>query len=69
MARSLGAVALITIWMMVISSRVMRDALLKSLSLSSHNTDLIHKLVFSRESAEKATQFAEKINTKLQDET
>ena len=68
MARTLGAVALITIWMMVTSSRVMRDVLLKSLSLSSHNTELIHKLVFSRESAEKATQFAEKINTKLQDE-
>ena len=68
MTRTLGAVALITTWMMITSSRVMRDVLLKSLSLSFHNTELIHKLVFSRESAEKATQFAERINTKLQDE-
>jgi diguanylate cyclase (GGDEF)-like protein/PAS domain S-box-containing protein len=66
--RSLSVVALITIWMMITSSRVLRDVLLKSLSLSSHNTELIHKLVFSRESAEKATQFAEKINSKLQTE-
>ncbi|MGB7932673.1 MAG: EAL domain-containing protein [Gammaproteobacteria bacterium] len=66
--RSLSVVALITVWIMITSSRVMRDVLLKSLSLSSHNTELIHKLVFSRESAEKATQLAEKINTKLQSE-
>lgn len=66
--RSLSVVALITIWIMITSSRVMRDVLLKSLSLSSHNTELIHKLVFSRESAEKATKFSEKANNKLQNE-
>lgn len=64
----LGVVTLLTALLMVMSSRAMRDVLLKSLNLSSHNTELIHKLVFARESAEKATQFAEKINAKLQHE-
>jgi diguanylate cyclase (GGDEF)-like protein/PAS domain S-box-containing protein len=65
---TIGVITLVIFWLMVASSRIMRDVLLKSLSLSTHNTELIHKLVAARESAEKATQYAETINVRLQNE-
>lgn len=66
--RSLGIVALVTFWLMQTSSRVMREVLIKSLNLSTHNNELIHKLVAARESAVKATNCAKKTNIQLQNE-
>jgi len=65
------ALAIITIIfasVMLFSSRSMRKVLAKSFSLGSHNTELIKKLVTTRESAENAKRYAEKANLDLQDE-
>jgi diguanylate cyclase (GGDEF)-like protein/PAS domain S-box-containing protein len=65
---SLAVVALIVTGLMITSSRTMRDVLVKSFSLSSHNTELIQKLIVAREAAEDAKKYAEEINLKLQHE-
>ena len=66
--RIMGLAALITAWLMLTASRAMHDLIIKSLGLSTHNTELIHKLVAAREAAEKATKYAGKINNKLKEE-
>ena len=65
---SQGIVALVITGLMITSSRTLRDLLAKSFSLSSHNTELIQKLIAARETAEKAKRYAEDINVKLQHE-
>ena len=65
---SLGIIVLISTGLMITSSRTLRDVLTKSFSLSTHNTELIQKLVIAREAAEKAKKYAEGINHKLQNE-
>ena len=65
---SLAVIALIVTGLMITSSRTMRDVLVKSFSLSSHNTELIQKLIVAREAAEDAKKYAEEINLKLQHE-
>ena len=64
----MAVVALIVTGLMITSSRTMRDVLVKSFSLSSHNTELIQKLIVAREAAEDAKKYAEEINLKLQHE-
>jgi hypothetical protein len=51
---ALGTLAVIFAAVMLFSSRAMRNILSKSFSLGSHNTDLIKKLVVTRETAEDA---------------
>jgi diguanylate cyclase (GGDEF)-like protein/PAS domain S-box-containing protein len=63
-----GSVVLITTVVMLLSSRTMRNILAKSFSLGSHNTDLIKKLVTTREAAEKSRKHAEEMNIKLQEQ-
>jgi len=65
---ALGAVAIIMTAVMLFTSRTMRDILAKSFSLGSHNTDLIKKLVITRESSEEAKKYAEEMNIKLQEQ-
>jgi diguanylate cyclase (GGDEF)-like protein/PAS domain S-box-containing protein len=65
---SLGVVVLVSVVLMINSSRTLRDVLAKSFSLSSHNTNLIQKLVVAREAAEKAKKYADDVNLKLQNE-
>jgi diguanylate cyclase (GGDEF)-like protein/PAS domain S-box-containing protein len=68
MSNSLGIIVLIIMGLMISSSRTLRNVLTKSFSLSTHNTELIQKLVVTREAAEKAKKYAESINLKLQSE-
>ncbi len=65
---AIGTVATIFTTVMLFSSRTMRNILTKSFSLGSHNTDLIKKLVVTRESAEKSRRHAEEMNLKLQEQ-
>ena len=65
---ALGTLAVIFAAVMLFSSRAMRNILSKSFSLGSHNTDLIKKLVVTRETAEDAKKYAEEINIKLQEQ-
>jgi diguanylate cyclase (GGDEF)-like protein/PAS domain S-box-containing protein len=62
---ALGTLVLIFSSVMLLASRTMRSILAKSFSLGSHNTELIKKLVTTRESAEKARSYAEQINVEL----
>lgn len=68
MTRVLGIVALVTFWLMMKSTRDTHEVLIKSLSLSSYNTELLHKLVDAREFAEKTTKSAEEFNFLLKEE-
>jgi diguanylate cyclase (GGDEF)-like protein/PAS domain S-box-containing protein len=65
---ALGTLAVIFAAVMLFSSRAMRNILSKSFSLGSHNTDLIKKLVATRETAENAKKYAEEVNVKLQEQ-
>lgn len=65
---ALACVALIFMITMLLSARKMREVLYKAFNLSSHNTELIKKLVTTRESAENAKKYAERVNVKLQEE-
>lgn len=63
---ALGGLALTFIFVMLSSARRMNDMLLRSFNLGAHNTELIRKLVTTRESAEDAKEYAERVNTELQ---
>jgi diguanylate cyclase (GGDEF)-like protein/PAS domain S-box-containing protein len=63
---TLCGMSLIFIGAMLVSSVKMREILVKAFNLSTHNTELIKKLISTRESAENAKQFAERVNVKLQ---
>ncbi len=65
---ALGAIVIIFSVVMLLSSRTMRNILAKSFSIGSHNTDLIKKLVVTRESAETSRKHAEEMNLKLQEQ-
>ncbi|RKZ66710.1 MAG: hypothetical protein DRQ48_10555, partial [Gammaproteobacteria bacterium] len=65
---ALGTLAIIFAAVMLFSSRATRNILSKSFSLGSHNTDLIKKLVLTRETAEGAKKYAEEVNVKLQEQ-
>jgi diguanylate cyclase (GGDEF)-like protein/PAS domain S-box-containing protein len=65
---ALCAMAVIFAWVMLSSSRKMRDAMQRSISLGSHNTALIKKLITTRESAEKAKKYAENVNAELEEQ-
>ena len=65
---AIGTVVIIFTAVMLFSSRTMRNILAKSFSLGSHNTDLIKKLVVTREAAEKSRKHAEEMNLKLQEQ-
>jgi len=65
---AIGTVAFITTLVMLFSSRTMRTILAKSFSLGSHNTELIKKLVTTREAADKSRKHAEEMNIKLQEQ-
>lgn len=68
LSMAIGSVAFITILVMLFSSRTMRNILAKSISLGSHNTELIKKLVTTRETAEQSRKHAEEMNIKLQEQ-
>jgi diguanylate cyclase (GGDEF)-like protein/PAS domain S-box-containing protein len=53
---------------MLNSARAMRNILTKSFNLGSHNTELIKKLVVTREAAEKSKKYAEQVNIELQEQ-
>jgi diguanylate cyclase (GGDEF)-like protein/PAS domain S-box-containing protein len=53
---------------MLVSASKMRDVLFKAFNMGTHNTELIKKLVTTRESAEGAKKYAEQVNLKLQQE-
>ena len=63
-----AAVVLVFAVVMLFSSRSMRNILAKSFSLGSHNTDLIKKLVTTREAADESRKYAEEMNIKLQEQ-
>jgi diguanylate cyclase (GGDEF)-like protein/PAS domain S-box-containing protein len=65
---AIGTVAFITTAVMLFSSRTMRNILAKSFSLGSHNTDLIKKLVVTREAAENSKKHVDEMNIKLQEQ-
>jgi len=65
---ALGTLAALFVIIMLFSSRATRDILTKSFNLGSHNTELIKKLVVTRESAEKAKTYAEEVNKELQEQ-
>ena len=62
---ALSTLIIIFASVMLFSSRTMRTILTKSFSLGSHNTELIKKLITTREAAEKAKTYAEQINREL----
>ena len=68
LSMAIGAVAIVFIAVMLFSSRTMRNILAKSFSLGSHNTDLIKKLVVTREAADNSRKHAEEMNSKLQEQ-
>jgi diguanylate cyclase (GGDEF)-like protein/PAS domain S-box-containing protein len=65
---AIGTVTVIFMAVMLFSSRTMRNVLAKSFSLGSHNTDLIKKLVVTREASEEAKKYAEEMNIRLQEQ-
>jgi diguanylate cyclase (GGDEF)-like protein/PAS domain S-box-containing protein len=65
---SLGTLALTFVMVMQFSSRTMQTILVRSLKLGSHNTELIKKLVVTKEAANNARHHSEQINTELQKE-
>jgi hypothetical protein len=65
---ALGAMSIVYILQMLVSSKATRNILAKSFSLGSHNTELIRKLVIARETAEHAKSSAEKANYQLQEQ-
>jgi len=65
---ALGTLAVIFAAVMLFSSHAMRNILSKSFSLGSHNTDLIKKLVATRETAEGSRKYAEEMNSRLQEQ-
>jgi diguanylate cyclase (GGDEF)-like protein/PAS domain S-box-containing protein len=65
---ALGTLAALFTLVMLFSARSMRDILAKSFNLGSHNTELIKKLVVTREASEKSKKYAEQVNTALQEQ-
>jgi len=65
---ALGTIAALFTIVMLFSSRATRNVLAKSFNLGSHNTELIKKLVITRESAEKAKKYAEQVNKELEEQ-
>ena len=65
---ALGTLAIIFAAVLLLSSRAMRNILSKSFSLGSHNTELIKKLVITKETAEGAKKYAEEVNIQLQEQ-
>ena len=63
---ALGTLTLIFVMVMQFSSKIMQTILMKSLKLGSHNTELIKKLVVTREASENAKRHSEYANTELQ---
>lgn len=63
---ALGGLALTFTYVMLSSARRMREMLSRSLNLGAHNTELIKKLVTTRESAEDAREYAERVNAELE---
>jgi len=63
---ALGVLTLVFIMVMQFSSRTMQTILVKSLKLGSHNTELIKKLVTTREATENAKRVSEQTNIELQ---
>ena len=63
---ALGGLALTFTFVMLSSARRMHDMLSRSFNLGAHNTELIKKLVTTRESAEDAREYAERVNAELQ---
>ena len=63
---ALGGLALTFTFVMLSSARRMHDMLSRSLNLGAHNTELIKKLVTTRESAEDAREYAERVYAELQ---
>jgi diguanylate cyclase (GGDEF)-like protein/PAS domain S-box-containing protein len=53
---------------MLSSSRRIHEVLHRSTNLGSHNTELIKKLIATRESAEEAKKYAESVNVELQEQ-
>jgi diguanylate cyclase (GGDEF)-like protein/PAS domain S-box-containing protein len=65
---ALGTLAALFTVVMLFSARSMRNILIKSFNLGSHNTELIKKLVVTREAAEKSKRYAEQVNIALQEQ-
>jgi len=65
---ALGTLAGLFTVVMLFSARAMRNILTKSFNLGSHNTELIKKLVVTREAAEKSKKYAEQVNIALQEQ-
>ena len=65
---AIGSVAIVFTTVILFSSRIMRKFLAKSFRLGLHNTDLIKKLVVTREAAEASKKYAEEMNQKLQEQ-
>jgi diguanylate cyclase (GGDEF)-like protein/PAS domain S-box-containing protein len=65
---ALGTLTLTFVMVMQFSSRTMQTILVKSLKLGSHNTELIKKLVVTREAANNARRHSEQTNIELQKE-
>lgn len=63
---ALGGLALTFCFVMLTSARRMHELLSMSLNLGAHNTELIQKLVLTRETAEDAREYAERVNAELQ---
>lgn len=63
---ALGGLALTFTYVMLSSARRMHETLSRSFNLGAHNTELIKKLVTTRESAEDAREYAERVNVELQ---
>lgn len=62
---ALGSLVISFSCVMLLASRNMRSMLAKIFSLGSHNTELIKKLVTTKESAEQAKRYSEEINEEL----
>ncbi|MEZ5541259.1 MAG: EAL domain-containing protein [Pseudomonadota bacterium] len=63
---ALGGLVLIFGAVMLLSARRMQEMRSRSMHLGAHNTELIKKLVTTRESAEAAREYAEQVNAELQ---
>ena len=65
---ALSATIIVFTSVMLLSSRKMQEILSKAFNLGSHNTELIKKLVTTREAAENSRAYAEQVNVKLQEQ-
>jgi diguanylate cyclase (GGDEF)-like protein/PAS domain S-box-containing protein len=65
---AIGALSIAFMVLMLLSARTMRAFMARIISQSSHNTELIRKLVSARETAEKAKSYSENVNQQLQEQ-